>query len=150
MRAPGRASAEQIFTEGRVENLCVQAVPACGRPARCALTRDQYLRTQFPGGEDLIVRTETDETVLRVRMLLLDRRYPGTELLVRAYDTGCRDFDEVLHRDVDLFRLAGDEGILEVEVLVRGRGDHRLEIFSDLASAYLLTVDAAHGVLDEQ
>lgn len=137
----GCASAEDVFTDGRIENLCVQAVPACGRPARCELTGDQFLRSRFPGGERLLVRTFTDTSILRVRMLLLDRRYPGTELLVRGFDTGCRDFDEVLYRDLDLFALAGDDGVLEVEIEVHGRGDHPLEIFSDLASEYLLAVD---------
>lgn len=137
----GCASAEDAFTAGRIENLCVQAVPACGRPARCELTGDQFLRSRFPGGERLLVRTYTDVSLVRVRMLLLDRRYPGTELLVRGFDTGCRDYDEVLYRDLDLFALAGDDGVLEVEVEVRGRGDHPLEVFGDLASEYLLTIE---------
>jgi hypothetical protein len=137
----GCASAEDAFTAGRIENLCVQAVPACGRPARCELTGDQFLRSRFPGGERLLVRTYEDVSRVRVRMLLLDRRYPGTELLVRGFDTGCRDYDEVLYRDLDLFALAGDDGVLEVEVEVRGRGDHPLEVFGDLASEYLLAVE---------
>lgn len=135
------ATAEDIFVDGRIENLCVRAIRACGGPARCELTGERYLRSRFPGGERIIVHTETETTRLRVRMLLIDRRYPGTELLVRGYDTGCRDFDEVLFRDVDLFALAGRNGVLELELLVHGRGDHPVEVFSDLASEYLLTID---------
>lgn len=137
----GCADAETVFIGARLENLCVQRVPAC-IDARCAVTPDQYIRSAFPGGETIIVRSDTEDPEIRVRTMLLDARYPGTEFFVRAYDLGCRDSTERVFRDRDLFLLAGDDGVIEVQIPVSGRGDHVVEIYSDMASNYLLTAEA--------
>lgn len=136
----GCADAETVFIGTRLENLCVQSVPGC-IDARCAVTADQYIRSTFPGGETLVVRSDTDDAVIRVRSFLIDQAYPGTEFQVRAYDTGCRDSTERVFADRDLFLLAGDDSVIEVELEVQGRGDHVIEIYSDMASNYLLTVE---------
>jgi hypothetical protein len=89
----------------------------------------------------VIVRTDVDPARLVTRFLLIDQTFPGTEMQVRAYDTGCGDFDEQVYRDVDLFELAGDDGILELHLDVEGLGDHMVELFSDMGSGYLFQVD---------
>ena len=58
---------------------------------------------------------------------------------MRASDTGCAGFDEELLRDVDFFDLAGDSQTLEYELEVSGRGEHLIEVFSDMSSGFLLT-----------
>ncbi len=141
MMAGGCNSAEARFTKGRIENLCVQSVPVCGMLADCVLSTDQYIESLFPGGERVLVRSDTEETRLRVRFLLFDRVFPGSQISLRGHYTGCGDFDENKIEDTDLFDIAGGEGILELEVDVLGRGDHMLEVFSDMSTAYFMTVD---------
>jgi len=137
----GCQSREEIFTGGRIENRCNGAIPVCGQQAACVLSTDQYIRGTFPGGARVIIRTDVDPARLVTRFLLIDQTFPGTEMQVRAYDTGCGDFDEQLYRDVDLFDLAGDDGTLEYHLDVEGRGDHMVELFSDMGSGYLFQVD---------
>ncbi len=137
----GCADAESTFTSGRIETLCNDSIPVCSVMAGCTLGTDQYLKGEFPGGQHTIVRTDVDEARLVARFLLSDQVFPGTEFLVRAYDTGCADFDEGLTNDRNLFELAGADGILEYHVDVVGRGDHLVEFFSDMAAGFLFAVD---------
>lgn len=141
LASAGCASSEDIFTGARIENLCNDALPVCGQRAGCVLIGSEYIRGRFPGGQRLIVRTPTDSSRLIVRILLVEQVFPGTELLVRAANTGCDGFDEVLQQDVDLFEVAGSSQTLEKELEVEGRGDHLVEIFSDMASGFALTVE---------
>ena len=136
----GCTTAEEIFTEGRIENRCNDSVPVCGSQAGCVLGTDQFLAGRFPGGQRVVARTETDLTRVVVRFLLIDRVFAGTQIITRAYDTGCTDFDDKRHEDRDLFELSGDEGILEFHLDVEGRGDHLIEVFSDMGSGFLMTV----------
>jgi hypothetical protein len=137
----GCADAEAEFTSGRIENRCSGAIPACGMRAGCVLGADQFLRGVFPGGFRVVFRTEGDETPLVTRILLTHERFTGTELQVRVFDTGCAEYDEVVYKDVDLFDLAGDDGLFEQELVVRGRGDHLVEVFSDMGSDFLFRID---------
>jgi len=137
----GCATSEEIFTRGRIENRCNGSIPVCDDLAACVLSQEQYLRGDFPGGQKLIVRTEDAKADLIPRFLLVDERYPGTEILVRAYDTGCGDYNEGHAEDVDLFELAGGDGIIEYRLTVNGLGDHLVEIFSDMSSEFLFRVD---------
>ena len=136
----GCVSDESIFTKGRLEDLCNASIPVCDTQAACVLDEDEYIRSEFPGGQRLIVRTETDNATLIVRFLLTDTLYPGTELLVQAYEASCGDFDEEHPWDIDLFEFAGDDRIIEFTLDLPGRGDHLLEIFSDMSSSYLMGV----------
>ena len=137
----GCATSEGIFAGDRIENLCNDALPVCGQRAGCVLTADEYLAGRFPGGQRLIVRTPTDSSRLLVRIFLDEQVFPGTELQIRAGNTGCDGFDQVLQRDIDLFELAGESQTLERELEVEGRGDHLVEFFSDMASSFFLTID---------
>jgi len=137
----GCADEQEIFTSGRLENRCNESIPVCGYQASCVLGDDQYLRAQFPSGHRMIVRSEADPVRLRVRLLFTDESFPGTELLVRAYATGCADYDEHSVTGEDVFDqlTGGDEA--EYELDVTGRGDHMVEVFSDMAAEFLLVVD---------
>ncbi|HJK96518.1 MAG TPA: hypothetical protein RMF84_04815 [Polyangiaceae bacterium LLY-WYZ-14_1] len=139
--AAGCATNVDIFTDGRLENRCTGAIPACGRQAGCVLTGDEYFRGEFPGGQRLIVRTDTDEANFRTRVLLVDGTFPGTQILIRAFDVGCGGFDEGRGEDRNLFDFAGDDGIIDFNLEVTGRGDHLVEVFSDMAATFYLTVD---------
>ena len=137
----GCASQEDIFVDGRIENRCNESIPSCGFQAGCILRRDQFLRGRFPGGQRLIVRTESTPTRLILRALLLEQTFSGSEFFVRAYDTDCGAFDEAIRQDVDLFDLAGGDAILEEPLDVEGRGDHLIEVFSDMGAEFRFLVE---------
>ena len=141
--AVGCGDAQSIFTEGRIEKRCNDSVPICNRKASCVLLDDQYLQDHFPGGKTFMIRTEQDDTTVFARFLLIEPRAPGTEILVRVYSTSCGSFAEGTTKDADLFDYAGDDGIIEYELDVEGRGDHLVEIFSDMSSEFLFRFDAA-------
>lgn len=132
--------AESIFTSGRIENRCDGAIPVCSEQAGCVLGTDQYLSGDFPGGQTVIVRTEVEKARLITRFLLVEPMFPGSFFYVHAY-SGCGEYDKGESRDRNLFDLAGDDGVLEYHLDVTGRGDHRVEFFSDMTSGFLFTVD---------
>jgi len=137
--AGGCVSDDEVFTEGRLRTTCDGAIPICDSRGACILGNDKYIDGQFPGGNKLIVRTGTDDNDLIVRFLLREMLSPGTEILVRAYEPGCSNFDERHIEDTDLFERAGDDRTLEFDLDLPGRGDHLLEIFSDMGAEYSMT-----------
>jgi hypothetical protein len=137
----GCAGAEDIFTSGRIENICSNAIPSCGEMAGCVLNSDQYLSGEFPGGQVVIVRSESTPSRIVARFLLSKQMFPGTVMSVNGCSTGCGDCHEEISKDQNLFELAGNDAILEYHLDVKGRGDHKVEFFSDMAAKYLFTVD---------
>jgi hypothetical protein len=131
---------ESIFVGQRLEQRCNASIPACHTHASCVLTNDSYYSGQFPGGLKTLVRTETEDATLVVRFLLTDMVFPGTELQIMAQTPSCDTFDEVHEKDVDLFELAGEDRTFEYEMDLEGRGDHLVEIFSDMSASYLMTL----------
>lgn len=137
----GCGDAESIFTDGRIEKRCNDTVPICNKKASCVLLDDQYLHDHFPGGKIFMIRTDEEQTRMFARFLLIEPRAPGTELLVRVHSTSCGSFAEGTTKDQDLFDYAGDDGLIEYELDVEGRGDHLVEIFSDMSSEFLFRFD---------
>ncbi|AWV89286.1 hypothetical protein [Bradymonas sediminis] len=131
---------QSVFVGQRLEQRCNSAIPACDTRAACVMQNDMYYAGQFPGGLKTLVRSETEDAKVVVRFLLTDMLFSGSELQISAYSTGCNDFDEVHKKDMDLFKLAGDDRILEYELELKGRGDHLVEVFSDMSASYLLTL----------
>ncbi len=134
-------SDEAVFTDGRIEDVCNSAIPVCATRAACILQGDEFYRSEFPGGVRMIVRSETETAKLIVRVLLTEPIFPGTEFRVQAHTPGCGQFDEGVAIDVDLFEFFGDDRTVEYELDIPGRGDHLLEVFSDMSSTYLLTTE---------
>lgn len=139
------SSDEGVFTDGRLEDPCNASIPVCSTQAACVLDSDEYYRSEFPGGARLLVRTETENAKMIVRVLLDEPLFPGTEFRIQAFEPGCGNFDEQHIKDVDLFQVAGDDRLIELELELVGRGDHLLEVFSDMSSTYLLAY-----VIDEE
>lgn len=131
---------DEVFTQGRVKTTCGDAIPVCDTRAACVLDDNVFVEGAFPGGLKSIVRTESENNTLLVRFLLDDMSSPGSELLVRAHQPGCGQFNERHPQDVDLFERAGDDRILQYELELEGTGDHLVEIFSDMAADYTMTV----------
>ncbi len=134
-------SAQDTFAGARLEDLCNGAIPACDLKASCVLAEDRFIRRTFPGGERLIVRTDLPNQRVRVRLLLGDLVSPGTELVMEARSPTCAASDRQRLVDVDLFQLAGDDLILDVDLDLPEAGDHLVELFSDMSASYLLVIE---------
>lgn len=137
----GCFSDQDIFTQGRVEDLCAGVVPICHRQAGCVMDDTHFASGAFPGEFPVVAHSDTRDATLRVRILLTDMVYPGTELLVQAHSPDCGDAQLEHLVDIDLFDYAGDDRILDLELALPEAGDHLVEIYSDMAAEYLLTVD---------
>ena len=133
--------AESIFTDGRIETRCNSAIPICDSQASCVLLEDQYLRDDFPGGKQFMVRTAAKKTRLTARFLLIEPRFTGTELMVRVHNDSCGAYEEGATRDKDLFDESGEDSIIEYQLDIVGEGDHLVEIFSDMSSEFLFRFD---------
>ncbi len=138
--AVGCVDDSRVFTQGRIEDLCNESIPICGRQAACILGDDEFFSGRFPGGQRVIARTEFEKQDMVVRFLLDDLAFPGTEIQVLAYSPECGSYDEEHPRNVDLFELAGDDRVLEFKLDVGTRGDHLVEIFSDMSASYDMTI----------
>jgi hypothetical protein len=134
-------SAEDNFVGARLERLCSQAIPVCDVRASCLLDDKSYVARSFPGGLRLVVGSDRDEATIEVRLYLVTQEAPGTELSVQVHDPACGEYDEERVVDVDPFVAAGDDRVFTWELDLPGRGDHLVEIFSDMTADYLLTVD---------
>lgn len=137
----GCLSQEEEFTEGRLETLCDGALPVCSLRAGCLLDSENFTRGRFPGSREVIVHAPVVESQLRVRLLFTEQVYPGTELLVQVHGPGCSTLEQVSLVDVDIFRRAGQDRILDFTLPLHEKGDHLLEVFSDMSAAWLLQVD---------
>ena len=137
----GCITAEDEFTQGRLEKTCDGAIPICTFQAACILGRHDYLEGSFPGGQRFIIHTDELDKRMIVRLLFNEMIYPGTEFMLQLYGPGCssREVKHVL--DVDLFERAGDDQIVEFPLPINMPGDHMLEMFGDLAASYYLAIE---------
>ncbi len=131
-------NAEDVFTEGRLENICNDTIPACNKQASCILTNEDYYDGNFPGGLTVVARTETDDATMFARFLLIEPVAPGTELQVQIRTPDCSDITEAHLENIDLIEYAGDDLIIEFEIPMPGRGDHMIEVFSDMTSKFYM------------
>jgi hypothetical protein len=137
-------SAEAIFTSGRVSEPCSAVYPTChaGFSAGCYLNSEKYTEGTFPGARRFLVATSQVNQVIRVGLLLTEMLYPGTEILVQAYEPDCGDVTQDLRQDIDVFEEAGDDAKLLFDLEAETPGDHLVELYSDCASDYLLTAES--------
>ncbi|MFB6263784.1 MAG: hypothetical protein ABEL76_09200 [Bradymonadaceae bacterium] len=133
------ADSQKAFTAGRLRTTCNNAIPVCDDRASCHLSNDEYVRGRFPGGRKVVVRARSERARLRVRFLFEKMVAPGTELLIRAHSPDCSDFEQRRPTDVDFFERAGDDRILGYTLPLKGRGDHLVEVFSDMSAKYVMT-----------
>jgi hypothetical protein len=137
-------SAEDLFTQGRVNEPCSAVYPTChvSYAAGCYLDGDRYTEGNFPGARRLLVATRLVEQTIRVRLFFRNMLFPGTEILVQAYEPDCGDIVQDLREDVDVFEEAGDDRIIIFDLPTQTPGDHLIELYSDCATDYLLTAEA--------
>ena len=133
--------ADEEFTQGRLELLCDGAIPICSVQAACKADSKDFMRARFPGGQRFIVEADQYDTQLVVRLFFEEMVYPGTEFSLKLYGPGCasREIKDVL--EVDLFEQAGDDRTVTFILPVHEPGDHMLQMFSDMAAGYLLTIE---------
>lgn len=136
--AGSACSNESFFTVGRDSLTCEDSIPtACGSTARCVLDTNHYLKGDFPSGRRFIVRT-TGEADLKFEVYLDDRHAPGTYLRLEVSEPSCNEKSLYDSAGVDIFRLAGDDGILSIPMQTVRPGDHLVELSSDAYCSYVL------------
>lgn len=138
---PACVDAQGQFTSGRLEELCNGVVPVCNTRASCTLDPSRFVRSSFPGGQQLLVNSEKPDKKLIVRIFFLEMVFPGTELIVQAHSPDCSGIDTEQIVDGDIFELVGDDLTLEFQLELPEAGDHLVEVFGDLSASYLLTID---------
>jgi hypothetical protein len=138
-------SAEDIFTQGRVNEPCSGVYPTCHTQfaAGCYLDEDRYTEGQFPGARRVLVTTNQASQTIRVRLFLRSGTmlFPGTEILVQAWEPDCGDVERDHRLDVDIFEEAGDDLTLLFDLPAASPGDHLIELYSDSATEYLLSAE---------
>ncbi len=70
------------------------------------------------------------------------RVFPGTEILVSAYESDCGDVSRDHREGVDVFDEAGDDRTIIFDLEATTPGDHLVEFFSDCAAEYVLIAEA--------
>ena len=136
-------SGEEAFLDDRLILPCQQAYHICNVPAGCVIDKNHYVEGVFPGTRRLVVKTETRDVKLDVKLYIRSMAAPGTEILVQASEPDCTlDTSRAReHRiDVDIFKEAGDDRTLGFDLEVSEKGEHLLELYSDASAEYLLIV----------
>lgn len=134
----GACSNESFFTMGRDPMVCEDSIPtACGTTARCVLDTGHYLEGDFPSARRFIVRT-TAESDLKFEIYLDDRHDPGTSLRLEVSEPSCNEKELYDSAGVDIFQVAGDDGIIAMPIHAVQPGDHLVELSSDAYCSYVL------------
>jgi hypothetical protein len=129
------------FTAGKLESLCRVSLPICQTRVTCVLDEESFIAGDFPGSQSILLYAQHPKNKLKLKILLSEQVYPGTEFLIRVYDVGCASLQEEQLKNVDLFMRAGDDQILDFEFDFNGLGDHLIEVFSDMNAHYQLIVE---------
>lgn len=137
----GCVSSEDAFVDGRLERLCTESIPLCAVRASCTLDAGSYVSSAFPGGQRWLVRSEVDGQRARVRVRLAGLGWSGTELVLQAFTPDCAGLDSLRLTGDEVARALGRGDVLEHELELGPRGDHLIELFSDMSAGYLVTVD---------
>ncbi len=133
-------TAEDVFIGDRVYDPCDGNWPVCSYRAGCNLNEREYLAGTFPGSRRFIVETEAEATI-RVTIFYKEEISPGSDTEIHWYEPGCFERYSYTSEGADLFREAGNTGLLEKERTVYRPGDHLVEVFSDAVASYLLRID---------
>jgi hypothetical protein len=140
---PSCLTGEEAFVDGRLHAQCDEAYWVCDKPAGCVLDKNHFVRAGFPGARRIVVATEARDVTLEVSIYIAEMQAPGTELIVQAFEPDCTinaSKSQVHLEDVDIFKKAGDDRVLQFNLLARDPGEHLIEIYSDASADYLMVV----------
>ena len=138
---PACQTSQDEFANGRLEKFCDGSIPICAVQAACIVGGTDFLNADFPGGQRFIVQANPLDNHLVVRVFFNEMVYPGTEFLLKVYGPGCATVEVEQVLDVDLFERAGDDRTVTFLLPIHEKGDHLVEVFSDMAADYLMTID---------
>jgi hypothetical protein len=139
----GCLSGEEAFVDGRLHAYCDEAYWLCNKPAGCVLDSKHYIRGDFPGARRFVVVTEANDVTLEISIYIATMEAPGTELIVQAYEPGCTlntEKSQAHMEDVDIFKKAGDDRVLQFDLFAQEAGEHLIEVYSDASADYLVVV----------
>jgi hypothetical protein len=131
----------EAFVDDRLMSICDEAYQICDLPAGCVLDRNHYIEGAFPGSRRFVVVTESRDVKIVVRIFFESQVATGTQLIVRAYEPNCSVDTakaQVIMENVDIFKKAGDDRMLDFELAVADEGEHLIEINSDASAEYLI------------
>lgn len=141
---PACLSGEEAFVDGRLHAYCDEAYEVCHKPAGCVLDDKHFVRAGFPGARRFVVATEANDVLLRISIYIAEMQAPGTEIIVQAYEPDCTlDIakSQAHMEDVDIFKKAGDDRVLQFDLEAVMAGEHLIEIYADASAEYLLVVE---------
>jgi len=143
----GACNNESFFTIGRDPMVCEDSIPtACGTTARCVLDTSHYLSGDFPSARRFIVRT-AGESDLKFEIYLDNRHAPGTSLRLEVSEPSCNEKETFDSAGADIFREAGDSGIITMPIHTIQPGDHLVELSSDAYCSYVLRFSASQTAI---
>jgi hypothetical protein len=142
-------SREENFTQGRLEEICRTSVPICQTKVTCQMSDQNFVKGTFPGAERAMIYTPHPRSTLTLRFLLDKQVYPGTEFLVRTYQVACIEKEEENLKDIDIFKQAGQNRVLEFTFDLIGEGDHLIEWFADASARYTVTATLEYKLSEE-
>ena len=123
--------------------VCEDSIPtACGTTARCVLDTSHYLDGNFPSARRFIVRT-MGESDLKFEIYLDNRHAPGTSLRLEVSEPSCNEKATFDSAGADIFREAGEDGIIAMPIHTTRPGDHLVELSSDAYCSYVLRFNSA-------
>ena len=137
----GCGGGDSVLTFDKTLDPCEEDLPpACGTAPRCLLNASHYVNGKFPGGRQFVVHTK-GAAKLNIQIQLTQQRSPGTDLVVKVFESDCSNTYSWDSAGRDLFRIADQDGIIIIPIDVSREGDHPITLTTDAYSGYTLAVE---------
>jgi hypothetical protein len=133
---------EDTFTDDLTFDICTENYLVCSITAQCILDGDEYLQGSFPSTQRFIVTTQ-GEVDITVSILFASRGSSGVDTHIFWYEPNCLDREEWSSDGIDIFREAGEDGIIEQTARMTQFGNHMIEVSSDAFADYFIKTDVA-------
>lgn len=136
----GACGGGDFIIGGRSEDPCLESIPACPPKgyAQCIMDSSRYAEVTFPGFFSFLVNVDAKHE-LEVVLLLAEQRDAGFETQITWWEPGCSDAYTYNSEGADLFYEARDTGVLTRKMRVEVKGEHLIEIESDMQALVLIT-----------
>jgi hypothetical protein len=131
--------------KGRSLAPCVQHIPACASLyAACELNDTTYAQVDFPADSPFrFVVAARPEEQIAVTLFFVAPADAGLDTRILWYEPGCSDVYSYESEGRNLVEEAEETGTVTREQVVYDGGDHLIEIFTDLQSETVVTVEVS-------
>jgi len=107
--------------------------------ARCILDNARFARNSFPDEFGFLVDAPAN-SLIKVSLFFAQQDDAGFSTKIFWNEPGCVDSQFYDSQGLDIFQLAGDNLIFEVERTVEKEGEHLIEVFSDARAEVVISV----------